>query len=99
MASKNMDVPDGDGPLHIVRYGNRKLYVERLGYVEMPFLKACFAKKRPIVVRDHATGEDETAFVLGRMLVQAAKERCAPTDRMAELVSGIYGQPEQPSLT
>lgn len=92
MTDKQKAVLQGDGPIDIVRYGNRKLYVQSLGYVELPFLRDCVRHSRPIAVRNHATGADETALVLGRMLMQAAKEHKAPVERMHSLLSEIYGE-------
>lgn len=93
MTDKSVGLPVGKGPIDIVRYANRKLYVESHGYIDMPFLQECVKNERPIVVRNHSTGQDETAIVLGRMLMHAAKEQKAPVERMQHLLSEIYGEP------
>jgi polyhydroxyalkanoate synthesis regulator protein len=93
MTDKQQAALEGPGPISIVRYGNRKLYVPNLGYVELPFLQECVRRSRPLAVRNHMTGADETGLILSRMLVEAAKDNKAPVAQLQRVLEGIYGEP------
>ena len=80
-------------PVHIIRYGNRKLYVPNLGYVELPFLQECVRRNVPVTVRNHTSGADETGLIFSRMLVDAAKQGKAPVAEVRQMLQGIYAQP------
>lgn len=70
---KTLPADKTDGPVHIIRYPNRKMYIAGQGYVSLAQVDAFVQRGQAFRVVAAGVGEDLTAEILARVALHRAR--------------------------